>query len=124
MTQDEIIGKLNEIKKEINNLFTKIHKLQNDEEKLKSMLKHSLNTDFKYKIGNKYLFKRTYNDCGFTRGESAVVTVDDIELDTNNHVKVLLESEEGGYVIPYFYKDGTPILNEDIDESITLEEIV
>lgn len=123
MTQDEIIGKLNEISKEINNLFTKIRKLQNDEEKLKSMLIHSL-ADFKYKIGNKYLYKRTYNDCGFTRGESAVVTVGDIELDTNKQVKVLLESEEGGYVIPYFYEDGTPILNEDIDESITLEEIV
>ena len=118
MTLEEYKIELEKIKKEYEALDYQKCLLGYKESELRNKFRDTFD-GFKYKLNQKYLYKKKESDGGLTMEKSGIVTVANISYG-KEYVSLILATETKHNIFLTFKYNGELIYN---DEDITLEEI-
>lgn len=118
MTLEEYRIELDKIKKEDEALDHQRYLLGKRESELRKKFAESFD-GFKYKLNQKYLYKKKEVDGGITVEKSAIVTVANIKYG-DKYVSLILATETNQHIFLTYNYNGELIYD---DDGITLEEI-
>lgn len=118
MTLEEYKTELDKIKKESEELNRQKSILGNKESELRKKFADTFD-GFKYKLNQKYLYKKKKVDGGLTAEKSGIVTVTNIRYG-DKHVSMILATETNQHIFLTSKYNGEFVYD---DEDITLEEL-
>lgn len=118
MTLEEYKIELDKIKKEYEALDHQRYLIGEKESELRKKFRDTFD-GFKYKLNQKYLYKKKESDGGLTMEKSGIVTVTNISYGVK-YVALILATETNHSIFLTFNYNGELIYD---DEGITLEEV-